>query len=178
MKLQKMLSLILALICAINFAVPASASEITSHTETAEAYVITNPIEFENGDILNGNSRSLSKPKEYWNLLEDGEYSATLTQVGSSKLYTNFYFKSNANGIMHVTFDIKAEGGAKFRVGIYNITDSYDATSVDFDVDTTGLASGVIFSNMDPNDNYAVYFQSVYNGYNVVYITGSALVYA
>lgn len=178
MKLQRMLSLILVLICAINFAVPASASEITTHSEKAEAYVITNPIEFETGDVLNGNLRSVSKPKKYWSLQGDGEYSATLTQVGSSKLYTNYYFKSNDNGIMHVTFNVRAEGNATFRVGIYNITDNYDATHRDFAVDTTGIADEVIFTNMDTNDNYAVYFQSVYNGYNVVYITGSGLVSA
>ncbi|WP_459999078.1 hypothetical protein [Paradesulfitobacterium aromaticivorans] len=56
-------------------------------------------------DMLNGALRSTSKPTEFWDLEEDGIYHATLSTVGVSWLYANFYFSPNDDGRIYVDFD-------------------------------------------------------------------------
>lgn len=172
------LMLVLSLLVS-TMALPAFAAETETNVPTnEEAHIVSNdgvaivdPV-----DALNGMQRSTSKPRNYWDL-GSKNYSATLTQVGTSYLYTNYYFHSNSDGELYVDVDAEAQGAGELIVGIYNITDKYDATSISFDIDATGISKTVTFYNLDTNDYYAVYFCSKYNGYYVVYITGSAVVY-
>lgn len=172
------LALVLALLVS-TMALPAFAAEVDTIDVAHETVQIT---DIENveitgpTDVLNGMQRELSLPKEYWDL-ESSDYDATLKQVGRDHLYTNYYFYPDSNGKLRVDVNAKAEGGGKLIVGIYNITDKYNATSTSFDIDAVGISKSVTFSNMDTNDYYAVYFCSDYNGFNVVYITGTAVVY-
>lgn len=176
--MRRILSLMLVAVLMVSCIFPASAAQIDSAVavETCEPFPNQDIRMPSHMNALNGMQRSTSKPKQYWNL-DAGNYGATLTQVGNAYLYTNYYFHPNNDGEIYTRVQASAQGLGQLRVGIYNITENYDAAHWTYEIDATGIDETVRFYNLDTNDHYAVYFSSVYNGYHVVYITGSATVY-
>lgn len=69
--------------------------------EGAVSEISTQEIAFTD-DYLNGLSRGTFVPTSYWDLA-DGNYNATLTVVGVSWLYTNYYFYCNSDGKLNTT---------------------------------------------------------------------------
>lgn len=168
---------LVAMILVSVMAFPAFAEEENRVVVRVEAVSETKEISaFDTMDVLNGMQKSTSKPKSYWDL-GDESYSATLTQVGTNYLYTNYYFHCNSDGELYVDVDVKSEGSGTMIVGVYNITDKKDEGNVSFATNADGVSRTVQISNLSSEDHYAIYFCSQYNGTNVVYMTGSAVVY-
>lgn len=163
---RRIISLVIAVILSLGLSLPVYAVEQGPATET----------NYETVDVLNGMARSLSIPTTYWNLGSQ-KYSATLEMVGRSMLYTNYYFKPNSNGVLYVDYDVVAQGAATFRIGAYNIDTGNVVASSDLQVTGYGKEGTVTFSSLDTDSNYAVFFMSVYDGWAVVYVSGSAEIY-
>ena len=100
-----------------------------------------------------------------------------MTQVGTGRLYTNYYFKPNSSGEIYAYFDVTAYGAAVFRVGIYDMSANQSVASLEYDVNSLGKTGTVRFYNLSTSTNYAVYYQSVYDGFSVVYVSGSSTIY-
>lgn len=161
MYLRKIVSLLSVIILIFCCSVPASAAE---HSDA---------LELEETHVLNGMERSLSIPTVSWDLSKS-DYSAILEMVGRSMLYTNRYFKPNSNGVIYVDYDVVAQGGANFRIGVYNIDTGTVVASNDISVNAAGKKDTATFSSLSTTTNYAIFFMSVYDGFSVVYVSGSA----
>lgn len=125
-------------------------------------------------EILNGLARATTLPTVYCDLSTQ-IYLAQMKTIGNSKLYTNKYFDPDENNEIHVDFTVYSQATGTLRVGIYNMdkgTEAYQDFTFTSVVDET-----IWFSNLTQGDNYAVYFQSVYNGTNTVYMNGAAQIF-
>lgn len=189
--MKKLVSLVLAICMLIGCSVPAYASEIstvcTESVSTAantENIVITvndriGPDILENAtaqnvEILNGLARGTTLPTAYCDLSIQ-IYLAQMKTIGNSKLYTNKYFSPDENNEIHVDFTVYSQDTGTLRVGIYNMKTGAEAYQ-DFEF-TTVVDETIWFSNLTQGNTYAVYFQSVYNGTNTVYMNGAAQIF-
>lgn len=171
MYLQKIVSLISAIVLVLCCAAPASASTVNIENEICPPNTMYKAVH-----VLDGMTRSLSIPTTLWNLSKN-DYSATLEKVGRSMLYTNYYFKPNSNGTIYVDYDVVAQGAATFRIGVYNIDTAAVVASNDIEVNAKGKKGTATFSSLKTSTNYAIFFMSVYDGWSVVYLSGSAKIY-
>lgn len=170
MYFRKIVSLITVIILVFCCAVPASAT-----VQTPSEFSNNGSADMESDEVhvLNGMERSLSIPTESWDLSKSN-YSAVLEMVGRSMLYTNCYFKANSKGVLYVDYDVVAQGGATFRIGVYNVDTGTVVASNDIAVNAAGKEDTATFSSLSTTAKYAIFFMSVYDGFSVVYVTGSA----
>ena len=184
------ISFMLSLCLLIGCAMPAYAADIqnadtyTAASANAENIVITvhDPINpsilahnaTDNLEVLNGQARGTSLPSQYYDL-SIHNYSAQMVKIGNSRLYTNKYFDPDENNEIYVNFTVYSQATGTLRVGIYNMDKGSEAHQ-DFTF-TDATADTIWFSNLTSGNRYAVYFQSVYNGTNTVYMNGTAQVF-
>lgn len=189
--MKKLVSLVLAICMLIGCSVPAYASEIsTVYTESVSTAANTENIVItvhdrvgpdilaganaQDVEILNGLARATTLPTAYCDLSIQ-IYLAQMKTIGNSKLYTNKYFSPDENNEIHVDFTVYSQDTGTLRVGIYNMNTGAEAYQ-DFTF-TTVVDETIWFSNLTQGNTYAVYFQSVYNGTNTVYMNGAAQIF-
>ena len=103
---------------------------------------------------------STSIPTQYWNLA-NSNYPATIDYVAISWLYTNCYFKTNANGQIFVQYTIYSSTGRStpMKVGIYDLTTStLSIVWTSAGATLAGITEGIYISNLNTTHNYAICF--------------------
>lgn len=175
--MKKILSLILALSFCISL--PFSAFAIEEQNEyTSEHYLTTDEGNHNYDDYLDARLRSTSVPSSYWNL-SNSSYNANLVQVGAGWLYTNYYFKSNSSGKIHIEGMVYSNTGrpTQVKVGLYNldkgkVVQSYIVTS-----SLNGQYFSHTFSGLSTSAKYAIAFICIYDGFTRDTVHGSANIY-
>lgn len=157
---KKILALFLALVVVFTMSVSASASEVHS-TDNAIPIVLVPESELgiDNETVT---SRGLSLPSQNWNLREE-DYSVTLTEVGSSRLYTNRTFRPDSNQRLYISVNVRAKKNTTtFKIGYYDITAGRDfgLPYTINNLSTSGTSITIYAFEMHPSHEYAIYFIS------------------
>lgn len=112
-------------------------------------------------------------PTEYWSLSEES-YTAEFEVLGSGALFTNYYFRPNGEGEIHIDYQLATETGTTtVEVGCIDM-DKNDVVST-FKTGafgTSGVYSGIRFSGLTISHKYCFVFKS-----NDQVVTGTALIY-
>ena len=122
-------------------------------------------------------TRELTKPTVFWDLsLYSGlnNYNAKNKLVGTSWLYTNYYFKPNSDGKIFWETIVDITAYVDIRIGVLDMsanTISYYTYTIEPGVVNTFNS---YFYNLDPSKNYAVCWMSVHTGFNIIHFSGTA----
>lgn len=157
---KKIIALILALVVVFTMSVSASASELPS-TDGAIPIVLL-PDDYADADNDLVAPCDLSLPTQYYDLRED-DYDVTLTEVGSSRLYTNRTFRPDSNQRLYVSVNVRAKKNTTtFKIGYYDITAGRDF-GLPYTIEnlsTSGTSITIYAFEMHPSHEYAIYFIS------------------
>lgn len=175
--MKKIISTVLS--CVMLFSVNTTAfaaDDASPATKPGSNIVYSEPLVYD--DYLNGNMRSTSKPTKYHDLSKSN-YNASLEEVRVSWLYTNYYFYSNNDGELHVTYTIYSNTGrpTQMKVGLYDLDDKRMETTWTSSGSTLdGITESFYFYNLDKTHKYAVAFIAVYDGFSHDAVHGSAVI--
>lgn len=169
---KRIISLCLVFMMILSMSITASAQE-TPSTEGAIPIDLL-PEGTSGGEGSQISPFSLSLPTELYDL-RDGSYPVTLTEVGSSRLYTNRTFRPDSNQRLYVSVTVKAKKNTTtFKIGYYDIT-AGENFGEPYTIDSLGTSSKTVTIyayEMNPSHEYAIYFTS-----NGAVATGTGTVY-
>ena len=124
-------------------------------------------------------SRSLSKPTEFWDL-SIRDYNGTLSVVGISWLYSNYYFSPNSENKINVTYTIYSDSGrpTQMIVGLYDITESRQTSASWTSQGSTldGITESFNFINLNADHYYAITFCAKFDGLSRDTVHGTATI--
>lgn len=135
---------------------------------------------FISGNLNDGMSpSSTSKPTVFWNLSGGNNYYANLQVVGIAWLYTNYYFKPNANAKIRVSYTVYSDTHrpTQMKIGCYDHTlNRFVAYWTTAGAGGEGTSNVIDFYNLNTTHYYSIAFVSVFDGFTHDTLHGSAII--
>lgn len=122
----------------------------------------------------------LSKPTTFYNLSKK-YYKASMQCIGTSWLYTNYYFKPNSNKKINVNYSLYSTKGSATNViiGIFDLSNNSKLISkrTISNIYGSGKSGSFSFTGLNKSHKYTVAFCVSSGGWSVKNAYGSAKIY-